>query len=197
MARMLMGAVQYKTRASAVRSNAGSYVGIGAAMLLSACATTSPPPASVATNTARPANAEFRTADFTWSTAPGKGRIDGQLRYKAGGQVYSCADAGVVLTPETPWTRRRMEILYRSPSSATLPAADVRGRTPPGRSSDYSAFVKRAACDPSGRFSFSGLPDGSWFVITVAKPATPGAGPEMAIMRRVTTGGAKATSVKL
>lgn len=166
-------------------------------MLLASCATTSPPPAAVATNTARPANAEFRTSDFAWSTAAGKGRIEGQLRYKADGQPYSCADAGVVLTPETPWTRRRMEILYKSPSSATLLASDVRGRTPPGRSSDYSAFVKRATCDASGRFIFSGLPQGAWFVITVVKPAAGGAGQEMAIMRRVTTDGAKATSVKL
>lgn len=197
MALMLMGAVECKSRASAVRSNSCVAVGIGAAMLLSACATTSPPPAPGVTSAARPANAEFRTSDFAWSTAAGAGRIEGQLRYKAGGQTYSCADAGVVLTPETPWTRRRMEILYKSPSSAALPAADVRGRTPPGRSSDYSAFVKRATCDASGRFSFTGLPDGNWFVITVAKPVAPGAGQEMAIMRRVTTGGARATAVKL
>lgn len=197
MAPMLMDAVEFKGRVSAVRVSSRLAGGIGLAMLLSACATTSQPPAPVAMGAARPANAEFRTADFAWSTAAGKARIDGQLRYKDGGQAYSCAGSGVILTPETPWTRRRMEILYKSPSSATLPASDVRGRTPPGRSSDYSAFVKHAGCDASGRFSFSGLPDGAWFVITVAKPVTPGAGQEMAIMRRVTTGGARATAVKL
>lgn len=193
MAPMLMGAVKFKIRASAVRSNSRVALGFGAAMFLSACATTSQPPAP---SVARPASAEFKTSDFAWSTAAGAGRIEGQLRYKAGGQAYSCADAGVVLTPETPWTRRRMEILYKSPSSATLLASEVRGRTPPGRSSDYSAFVKHAACDASGRFTFSGLPEGNWFVITVAKPVAPGTGQEMAIMRRVTTG-ARATSVKL
>ncbi|MGH6996638.1 MAG: hypothetical protein ACREEO_00525 [Phenylobacterium sp.] len=195
MAPMLMGAVKFKLRASAVRPSSRVVFGIGVAMFLSACATTSPPPAGVA-GAARPASAEFKTSDFAWSTAAGAGRIDGQLRYKAGGQAYSCADAGVVLTPETPWTRRRMEILYKSPSSAALLASEVRGRTPPGRSSDYSAFVKHATCDASGRFTFTGLPEGNWFVITVAKPVAPGAGQEMAIMRRVTTG-ARATSVKL
>lgn len=195
MAHMLMDAVEFASRVGVARTKFRSPPGIGAALLLSACATTSPPPGPTVASGSRPATAEFKTSDFAWSTAAGKGRIDGQLRYSAGGQAYSCADAGVVLTPETPWTRRRMEILYKSPSSAALLASEVRGRTPPGRSSDYSAFVKRASCDASGKFSFSGLPDGAWFVITVAKPAA-GGGQEMAIMRRVTTGG-RAVSVKL
>ncbi len=88
MAPMLMGAVKFKIRASAVRSNSRVALGFGAAMFLSACATTSQPPTP---SVARPASAEFKTSDFAWSTAAGAGRIDGQLRYKAGGQAYSCA----------------------------------------------------------------------------------------------------------
>jgi hypothetical protein len=137
------------------------------------------------------ASQQFSKADFAWSTAAGKGEIDGLLAFKQGSVAYSCAQAGVLLTPETPWVRRRMEILYTSADKATLPAAEVRARTPPERNQDYSSFVKRAACDAAGHFDFGALPDGAWYVITVARPAAPGTGAEMAIMRRVVIKGGK------
>lgn len=170
--------------------------GLTGLLLLQACATDQGPPASAARGPTT-APEEFRASDFTWSQAPGKGRIQGQLTFRADGKPYGCVGTGVVLTPETPWTRRRMAILYASPRRAALPAAEVRGRTPPGRSADYSAFVKRAACDASGRFVFSGLPDGAWFVITVAKPVPPAAGADIAIMRRVEIRGGKSIETVL
>ena len=136
-------------------------------------------------------NAAFRKADFSWSTTAGKGEIEGQLAFKQKGVAYGCAEAGVLLTPETPWVRRRMEILYTSADKATLPAAEVRARTPPERNQDYSTFVKRAACDAAGHFDFGALADGAWYVITVARPVAPATGAEMAIMRRVVVKGAK------
>lgn len=165
--------------------------------LLSACATDGPAAKPSVTGPASAPTAEFRTSDFAWSTAPGKARIQGQLDYKAGGVAYGCAEAGVLLTPQTPWTYSRMKVLYLSADRAILPAKDVRGRTPPGRSGDYSAFVRRAACDSAGRFAFGNLPDGNWFVITVAKPVAPGTGQEVAIMRRVATKSGKQTDVRL
>lgn len=156
-----------------------------AALTLAACATTEAPSHAPAPNAA------FRKADFAWSSATGKAEIDGQLVFKKNGTSYGCVDAGVVLTPETPWVRQRMAILYLSSERAALPANDVRGRTPPERSQDYSAFVKRTACDASGHFAFSGLADGPWYVITVARATPQAAGPEMAIMRRVELRGGK------
>jgi hypothetical protein len=132
----------------------------------------------------------FRKADFAWSSAAGKGEIEGQLSFKQGNTAYSCAELGVALTPETPWVRRRMEILYTSAEKATLPAAEVRARTPPERNQDYTSFVKRATCDAAGHFNFGALADGAWYVITVARPAG-GGGTEMAIMRRVVIKGGK------
>ena len=78
-----------------------------------------------------------------------------------------------------------MTILYASPDRAALPASEVRARTPSAPSGDYSAFVKRTVCDANSRFSFSGLANGAWYVITVAKPVAPGTGPDVAVMRRV------------
>lgn len=164
-----------------------------ASLGLVACATdgTTGGPAPAPSASVETGNAAFRKADFTWSTTPGKGEIEGQLAFKQGSVTYGCAAAGVLLTPETPWVRRRMEILYTSADKATLPAAEVRARTPPERNQDYSTFVKRSACDAAGHFNFGALPDGAWYVITVARPVAPGTGAEMAIMRRVMVKGGK------
>ena len=128
---------------------------------------------------------EFRAADFAWSQASGTGAIIGQVTHKEGGQQYGCSDQGVILSPETAWVRRRMEILYLSADNATLPAGDVRARTPPERNADYNAFVKRATCDATGRFTFTNLPDGPWYVISVIRSAPGQTAGEMAVMRRV------------
>lgn len=144
------------------------------ALLASACATTSAPTSTTPVAFSRDA--------FDWSSETGQGRIDGRLVYSAKGVTYSCAGVGVILTPETAWVKQRMEILYQSSKGAAVPATVVRGRTPAG-GQDYSAFVRSASCDASGRFAFTNLPDGAWFVITVGRP-TP-AGADMAFMRRV------------
>lgn len=164
--------------------------------LLAACQTTGSVPAPP--NAMPPSASVFRPGDFSWSAVPGKGRIEGQLAYRGSeGGRYTCAGAGVVLTPETLWSRRRMTILYNSPDRAALPADEVRARTPSAPSGDYSAFVRRTTCDANDRFSYTGLPNGAWFLITVAKPAAGTKGPDMAVMRRVETRGGKAISVGL
>jgi hypothetical protein len=176
--------------------NARLVGAIGVVLLLGACASPGGPTPRAPVSTA--ASAAFKATDFAWSQAPGKGGIDGQLAYSPAGQAFTCASSAVVLTPETPWVKRRMMILYNSEQSAALPAAEVRGRTPPERSQDYSAFVRRTTCDAQNHFAFSGLPDGAWFVITVAKPVAPGAtGRDVAIMRRVTLRNGQMAKVKL
>ena len=123
----------------------------------------------------------FRDSDFGWSTGSGGGSIQGALGFKGASSHYTCQD--VVLAPETPWSRARMRVLYLSTTAAAMPADDVRGRTPPEHSSDYAKYAKHASCDPAGHFSFSGLPSGAWYAITVATPD--GGGTRMAVMRRV------------
>jgi hypothetical protein len=138
-------------------------------------------------------NGAFRASDFAWSQTPGHNGLAGSLSH-AGLVRYTCAGATVVLTPETPWARRRMMVLYRSDQRAALPADDVRSRqsqAPPG---DSNPYLKRAVCDASDRFSFANLPDGAWYAVTLAKPASgAGGGPNLAVMRRVTTHGARVT----
>ena len=167
-----------------------------ALLLVAACAPTLGPPPPPPPGGGPATAGVFRAEDFSWSAVPGSGRVDGRLTYKAGQTRYSCTGAGVVLTPETPWTRRRMTILYTSAERAALPADEVRARTPSAPSGDYSAFVKRTVCDQNSRFSFSGLASGAWYVITVAKPVG-GPGPDIAIMKRVEVRGGRVVAVDL
>ncbi len=163
-----------------------------AATSLAACATTGGPgaipPPPMPPNEQPPSASIFRTQDFAWSTVPGHASIQGALGYRFGQVHYGCQGGDVVLTPETLWSRRRMTMLYGSPSAAAVPVATVRARTPSAPSGDYAAFVRHAKCDSANRFSFADLPDGAWFVITLAKPV--GApGEPVAVMRRVETHG--------
>ncbi|MEO8925654.1 MAG: hypothetical protein ABI306_00690 [Caulobacteraceae bacterium] len=134
----------------------------------------------------------FRTRDFAWSAVPGDGSILGTLAYRQGGMRYTCQGGDVILTPETAWTRRRMIILYGSPIGAAVPLEIVRARTPSAPSGDYASYAKKTTCDGANRFAFDGLPNGGWFVITLAKPAD-GPGEPIAVMRRVETHGGQRT----
>jgi hypothetical protein len=131
-----------------------------------------------------PTTGGFHDSDFAWSTASGTGQIIGVLAYKGAAARYSCQE--VVLTPETPWSRARMRMLYLSAAASAVPVEDVRARTP-AETNDYAKYARRAECNAAGRFSFAGLPDGGWYVITVAAPA--GGGERMAVMRHVETHG--------
>jgi hypothetical protein len=147
---------------------------------LSACAPSLGPPPPGRVTTLPADDGVFRAGDFAWSQAPGKNTLAGSLSH-AGTVRYTCVGATVVLTPETPWARRRMEVLYKSSVRAALPTDDVR----------------RATCDAADHFSFVSLPDGAWYVVTLAKPAAGATGPSLALMRRVTTRGGKVTPFEL
>ena len=146
--------------------------------------TNSPAPAARTAPLYQPGSGEdFREADFAWSRGTGAGGITGLLTFHDGGTRYSCRGRDVILTPETPWVRRRMYILYGSLDAAAVPVDIVRARTPAASSGDYASYARKTTCDMSNRFSFQGLPDGVWYVITLARPDD-GTG-TVAIMRRV------------
>lgn len=133
----------------------------------------------------------FDPHDVAWSAGRGTGEILGVLAYRQGAVRFNCGGSDVLLTPESAWTRRRMEILYGSARAAAAPVSIVRARTPSTPTGDYARFVRRTTCDGANHFSFRGLPDGAWFVITVGKPQG-GAGESMAVVRRVETHGGPA-----
>lgn len=134
-----------------------------------------PPPA---------ASTAFNAEHFAWSQQPGRGAIDGLVNYRQGNRAYACTGS-VALTPETPYTRERFRILYGGVDRAAVPEAVVRARTVPDPAADYRGFVRSATCQ-NGRFTFEGLPDGGWFLIT---PVAAGGSERVVLMQRVRTRG--------
>ncbi|HEY0601199.1 hypothetical protein [Brevundimonas sp.] len=133
-----------------------------------------------------PANGGFRADDFAWSTRSGAASIDGRVDYRREGQVYACTGS-VALTPDTPYTRARFRTLYGSTDRAAVPEAIVRARTVPDPNADYRSYVRSTTCQ-NGRFSFTGLPDGGWFIIA---PVSADGGDRVVLMRHVDTRGGR------
>jgi hypothetical protein len=159
---------------------------------LAACETVPPPPPPPPSQEG-PSPFVFRSGDFAWSAIPGVNRIDGHIAYRQGAVLYTCTN--VALIPEAPFSARRMITLYGSAVEAQVPVDQVQARTTPAPDG-FNAFVRTTTCDSQGRFSFTGLPDGSWFVLTPARPMS-GAGPQMALMRRVITRGGRPLVIEL
>lgn len=152
---------------------------LGAA--LAGCATV--PAGDSATGGA--AASAFRAEDFAWSAGSGRGSIDGRIAFSRGGQAFTCTGS-VALTPYTPFTRARFQTLYGSTDRAAVPESVVRTRTVENPSADYRSFVRSTTCE-NGRFEFSGLPDGAWFIIS---PVSAG-GDRIVLMRRIVTRGGR------
>lgn len=138
------------------------------------------------------ASGVFNAADFAWSTAPGSASIQGQVQYRQEGRAFRCTGS-VGLTPETPYTRARFQTLYGSTEGAALPEAVVRARTVADPNADYRAYVRSETCADNA-FSFTGLPDGGWFVIV--RVGGEGLEPTV-LMRHVVTRGGRAVAVVL
>ena len=93
-------------------------------------------------------------------TQLGTNTIKGQgfLRQKGGGLV-TCAGNYVLLLPATPFFREALSHLRagRNPLFAD--------RIDPA----YRTMIKQSQCDAQGNFTFSGLPNGGWLVVTEVK----------------------------
>ena len=133
-----------------------------------------------------PAPAVFRADDFAWSTRSGNASIDGRIDYRRNGRIFDCTGS-VGLTPDTPYTRARIRTLYGDTDRAAVPEAIVRARTVADPSADYRSYVRSTTCE-NGRFSFSGLPDGGWFIIA---PVSAGGDDRVVLMRHVATRGGR------
>ena len=153
---------------------------------LAACAPTPGPYGAV-----QPA--AFRADDFAWSQAVGQSSIEGRVAFSQDGKSYACVGSAG-LTPDTPYTRARFRTLYGSTERAVVPAAVVRARDAGEAGGDYRAYVRSETCD-GGRFRFSALPDGGWFLIVPVR-AEGDEGP-LVLMRHVTTRGGRVVSVTL
>lgn len=135
--------------------------------------------------------AGFQADDFAWSQRGGQAAIEGRVTFAQDGKAFACVGSAG-LTPDTPYTRARFRTLYGATDRAAIPAAVVRARDVGEAGTDYRAYVRSERCE-NGRFRFSGLPDGGWFLIV---PVTAGEAP-VVLMRHVDTRGGRVVNVTL
>lgn len=139
-----------------------------------------------------PRGTEFSADAFAWSTRAGSGVIEGRIAYVREGQTFNCiGNAGLI--PDTGYTRARMQRLYGSTDQAAVPAAVVRTRSAGEQGADYRSYERAESCSDNA-FRFTGLPDGSWFIIT---PVRASGGDPVVLMRRVVTRGGRPVNVTL
>lgn len=136
-------------------------------------------------------SAEFSADAFTWSTRAGQASIEGRVAFAQDGQSFHCV-GNVGLIPDTGYTRARMQRLYGSTERAAVPAAVVRARSAGEQGADYRSYERAQACD-ADVFRFTGLPDGSWFLISPVK-----AGDDIVVlMKHIQTRGGRMINVTL
>jgi hypothetical protein len=164
---------------------------IGAGLLLAGCETG---PAGPYGGPLPPPPPQPPRSEFAWSTAGGPNVVEGSAVWRRDHHVFTCAGQSVGLTPETPYTRRRMVELYGSDEQAIRSVAEVRARSSSGPSRDYRAYVRSTQCDGQGRFTFRDLPDGGWFVIV--RGASRSGAAEVA-MRHVRVEGGETRAVRI
>lgn len=132
---------------------------------------------------------------------PGTGSVDGSaLIRQSGGGVVTCAGVRVSLFPDNAYARERMSIIFGSTDSGFYRLANVgKNSQPAGSDPDYMAIIREAVCDPQGKFSFSNLAPGSYFITTSVVWQIPGrVFPEGGhLMRRVELSDGESTSVVL
>lgn len=108
---------------------------------------------------------QFNAGDVAWSKAKGTNSLSGEafLRQQGGG-VVTCAGAVVVLVPVAPYSTERMMARYGSATSGYVDP--ILGPTLPAPDAGYAESFRNTRCDAQGKFTFSDLPDGNYYLAT-------------------------------
>ena len=108
----------------------------------------------------------FDPGEVAWFTARGTNTIQGTAivrNYK--GAVKTCAALPVLLMPVSSYARERMRHLYESEQEGFNPLVGGRPADFGGDDQRYLDTVKTTRCDGRGRFAFSELPDGDYYLV--------------------------------
>jgi hypothetical protein len=139
---------------------------IAMSAILSGCATTSPKFVTMSN--------KFNVNDVSWAKHSGNNKIVGSfLSRTVGGDVKTCAGLDVFLVPLSSYSEERIRIIYGNSISGYRSATNLKD-LPPEAPADYAASRRITKCDAQGEFTFSDLPDGSYFVTTTVTWGVPG-----------------------
>lgn len=109
---------------------------------------------------------EFNPSEAAFIHDKGNNTIKGQAFInQAGGGSVNCGGRGVLLVPETQYSRERIFSLYGSVDSGYFPNyKSARLRAP--NNLEYSASMRKTDCDGQGNYIFENVADGGYFVMS-------------------------------
>ena len=112
------------------------------------------------------ARVDFDPTTVAWSLERGGSRISGQgFLGTRGGNIKTCAGNEVFLIPDSPYAKFRMQVFYGGLERGFLGSRrSFAQREHPDP--DYVKTSRKAVCDADGRFTFSRLPAGRYYVVT-------------------------------
>lgn len=126
------------------------------ALLLSGCATFQKPTHTIL--------APFDKAEATAMLVDGPNTVEGSAVVRTrGGEARTCAGIKVELVPATAYATERMLALYGSTERGFN---NSRAYTFVPDEADYDTAVRQVVCDAQGRFRFTNVADGTFYVVT-------------------------------
>lgn len=170
--------------------------------ILLLAAIVAPVTACVTTQTPAKIGAPFDVSVAETAMKPGRNTVKGfAVLRTVGGDAKTCAGEKVNLTPATAYAAERMSVIYGSTISGqrTLGHGEYRtgwnGAERPV--ADYSRLAYTTVCDAQGKFEFSNVGDGDWYVVSTVYWEVGGRPQGGYLMRRVTVGGGQTINVAL
>jgi hypothetical protein len=142
----------------------------------------------------------FEPREVSWFAARGTNSIEGSAIARAyNGTAKTCAALPVTLFPASAYASERMRALYDSDQEGFNPA--LLGRPAAFENDDprYLQTARTTRCDARGRFAFSELPDGDYFLVSEVTWHDRQAGLPQGgyLMRRVQVGAGESKEVLL
>jgi len=111
-----------------------------------------------------------------------------------GGGVVTCAGSLVRLTPDTKYSRERMGIIYRNSEKGYRLYID---RIIPVADASYSSYSRTTKCDAQGKFKFSDIFPGNYFVTTEVSWVISGLQQGGSLMQHLYADASKPTEIAL
>lgn len=129
-----------------------------AGLILTGCATV--PPIQVAIN------ATFSQGDVAWFSEKGNNTLQGSALLRTrGGTAKTCAAYEVKLVPYTEYAAERMDYIYGNSKKGYVSAGPRRSFEFTPDVAEYHETRKQTSCDAQGKFEFTELPDGDYYIV--------------------------------
>ena len=167
------------------------HLGVIAVLALAACAETNPRYHS---------RSVFDVDDVAWSTGSGTNSVRGFATHNTLTNAgRTCASLPVRLVPDSSYARLRFQELYGSDVAGVSTGPNFNIYGPEKSDPRYLNVSRVSSCDSQGNFSFDGVPDGTWFILSTDNTRSQyGANPPgSAIFKRVEVRGGQTAEVTL